>query len=92
MEVKNQPENHRFVVDTEDGQATLDYARRGAQVLELTHTFVPEGARGDGVGDALVRNAFEYARRNGLRIRPTCPYVKSWLGDHPEEQELVAEG
>ena len=40
-------------------------------------------------GEVLVRAAFDHARREGLRIRPTCPFVRSWLDDHPEERDLT---
>ena len=67
------------------------YSVPAPQVLQLLHTEVSEGLRGRGVGDALVTAAVEYARRNGDKIIPTCPFVRSWLARHPEYQDLTIE-
>jgi hypothetical protein len=80
----------RFVAQTEDGPAVLAYEQVGPDVLDLQHTVVPEAARGGGVGDALVRAAFTYARAEGLQLVPTCPFVHAWLERHPEEADLQA--
>ena len=28
-------------------------------------------------------------RERGLKIKPTCPYVRNWLTKHPEYEDLV---
>ena len=86
--VRHEPQSHRFVADTRDGQAVLEYAHAGPDVLDLRHTYVPAGARGDGVGEALVRAAFAHARHEGQHVIPSCPFVHAWLEDHPEEQDV----
>jgi predicted GNAT family acetyltransferase len=58
----------------------------GDDILDLQHTEVPASAKGQGVGDALVRRALAYARERGLRVMATCPYVQAWLRRHPEER------
>ncbi|HEX6016891.1 MAG TPA: N-acetyltransferase, partial [Burkholderiaceae bacterium] len=37
-----------------------------------------------------VRAALDHARTNGLRVRPACSYVRTYLRRHPEAQDLVA--
>lgn len=88
MNVQHQPDQDRFFALVEGGDAELAYVRSG-EVLDLHHTYVPSESRGAGVGAALVRAAFDHARREGLRIQPTCPFVRSWLNDHPDERDLV---
>jgi predicted GNAT family acetyltransferase len=58
-------------------------------VLELIHTEVPEPLSGRGIASRLAHAALVYARENGLRVIPTCPFVRSYLERHPEFQELV---
>ena len=82
----------RFVARTDDGPAILAYEPAGPGVLDLQHTVVPEGARGEGVGDALVRAAVAHAQAEGLRLIPTCRYVAAWLERHPDEGEVFEEG
>jgi len=89
MEIVHQPEQGRFSVRTEEGEAELAYLDGGDGVLDLMHTFVPRTARGQGIGEAMVERAFAYAREEGMRIRPSCPFVRAWLVDHPEAREIL---
>jgi len=90
--VEHEAGQDRFVVRMDDGEAELSYLERSGRVLDLVHTFVPPEGRGQGVGDALVREAIEYAKANDYRLRPSCPFVRNWLEDHPEEAEVFVTG
>ncbi|HEX8391427.1 MAG TPA: GNAT family N-acetyltransferase [Longimicrobium sp.] len=92
MQVEHEEQNHRFVVRLPDGEAELGYAPQGAEVLNLHHTYVPSTARGQGVAEVLVKGALDYARQNGKRVIPTCPYVQAWLQKHPDQNDIVAAG
>jgi predicted GNAT family acetyltransferase len=83
--------SRRFVAETDDGPAVLAYEPAGPGVLDVQHTVVPEGVRGEGVGDALVRAVVAHARAEGLRLVPTCPYVDAWRRRHPEERGVFVE-
>lgn len=75
----------------ESGQiAYLQYALTEPYgYMDLLHTVVPKQLEGQGVGSALVQTALDYARDEGLRIIPTCPFVQVYLKRHPEYQNLV---
>ena len=93
MKVEHDESGSRFVVrvegEGEGDEATLAYSRIGPKLIDLQHTYVPESARGHGVAEALALAAFAYAREQGLRVVPTCPFVRRWLRGHPEELKLV---
>src|SRR6476659_10313822 len=89
MKVEHDERNTRFVVHFDDADAELVYARVGPKLLDLQHTYVPESARGHGVAEVLAQAALSYAREQGYRIVPSCPFVRSWLRHHPEEASLV---
>jgi predicted GNAT family acetyltransferase len=57
--------------------------------IALIHTEVLPVHEGRGVGSALVRFAFDDARRRGLGVIATCPYVKEYLTRHPEVDDIV---
>jgi predicted GNAT family acetyltransferase len=57
--------------------------------LALIHTEVLPEYEGKGVGSALVRFAIADARRRGLRVIPTCPFVRSYVESHPETHDIV---
>jgi predicted GNAT family acetyltransferase len=87
------------VVDDEAAQrfdATIDGAFAGSIAyavkhgrLALIHTEVKPEFEGKGVGGALVRFAIAEARRRGLRVIPTCPFVRSYVESHPETHDIV---
>jgi predicted GNAT family acetyltransferase len=86
MTIQHDPDHSRFFVTLPGGDAELMYAMFGDDLLDLQHTEVPPSAKGQGVGDALVRHALAYARERGLRVIATCPYVQAWLRRHPDER------
>ncbi len=90
MKIEHDSANRQFVARTDHGEAVLGYGETRDGALDLQHTFVPEAARGDGVGEALVRRALSYARDEDRRIIPSCPFVRSYLDDHPDDAGLVA--
>ncbi len=71
-------------------RAECAYRRQG-EVLVLHHTAVPEALQGRGVAAALVAQTLAWARQQGLRVRPTCSYVASYMRRHPETQDLLAD-
>jgi len=88
--IQHDAADRRFYVRLPEGEAYLSYEEVGDGTLDLRHTIVPGPAQGRGVGDSLVRAALDYAREQGARIVPSCPFVQAWLDDHPDEQDLVA--
>ena len=86
MTIEHDPAGSRFVVALPGGDAELLYDMFADDVINLQHTEVPPSAKGQGVGDALVRAALAYAREHGFRVMATCPFVQAWLRRHPEER------
>ncbi len=83
--------DHRFEAAVTGGLAHADYRRRG-DVLEMVHTEVPEAAGGGGIAGKIVKAALDYAAANGLKIEPTCPYVRAYMQRRPETHGLLAPG
>jgi uncharacterized protein len=78
----------RFELE-ENGQiAYLEYKLAG-NILELSHTEVPEALRGKGFSAELAHTAFEYARENHLRVDIVCPQAARYLQSHPEYESLL---
>ena len=87
--VTNNPAAGRFEAHTEHGVAHLRYVARG-DVLDLVHTEVPEAAEGQGIGAALARAALDHARSEGMKVIPSCPFVRTYIARHREYADLVA--
>jgi predicted GNAT family acetyltransferase len=73
-------------VEGED--AFVTFSREGDQIAFL-HTLVPPAIEGRGIAGQLARHGLEYARENGLRVLPRCPYIRTYIDRHPEYQDLV---
>ena len=80
---------HRFEVRTDAGNGVLAYLERGS-ALEILHTEVPDAAEGQGYGSALAVAALDYARSEGKRVIPSCPYVAAYIERHPAYADLVS--
>lgn len=87
-DVIDQVEEHRFLHVEGGIEAQLVY-RTDDGTLELVHTEVPDELGGRGVAGGLVRAAVERAARTGETVKPTCPYVRSWLQKHPDEVATI---
>ncbi|MEM7766904.1 MAG: GNAT family N-acetyltransferase [Pseudomonadota bacterium] len=79
----------RYVATTGGHTAEMTYSRAGASRIIIDHTAVPDALRGQGVGEALVRQAVEDARSEGFKIIPLCPFAKAILQKHPEWGDVV---
>ena len=87
-EVRHNDKTGEFYIETDGGRATLNYLREG-DALNFHHTFVPEALRGKGIAQKVVAAGFDYARKNKLKIIPTCPYVQRLMAKNPELKDLV---
>ncbi len=45
--------------------------------------------RGRKVGERMVRQAVEDARRDGVAVIPLCPFAKAQIDRHPEWQDVL---
>ena len=87
--VMNEAER-RFEVKLEGEVAFTEYRLVDHGII-LPHTVVPEAFEGRGVGGALAKAALGYAREQGLKVIPTCPFVAGYIAKHPEWHDLVHE-
>jgi predicted GNAT family acetyltransferase len=90
MEVVHDTKKNHFRVSLDGADALLEYGESDG-MIEFFHTEVPQAHEGKGVGSALAREALEYAKKQGLRVVPTCAFVSGWLERHPEYADLVEE-
>ena len=86
--VSHDPTRGRFEIHTESGTALLAYLRRG-DVVEMTHTEVPDALEGQGYGATLAEAALDWARREGLQVVPSCRFVAAYIERHPAYGDLV---
>ena len=66
----------------------IDYKAKGHRIA-LIHTEVLAAYQGRGLAEQLVRFALDDARRRGLGVIATCPYVRAYVERHPETHDIV---
>lgn len=88
MDVVDNRTRSRFEAAVGD-QLAVSYYRLGDGTITMKHTEVPESMRGAGVGGAIARAALDSARERGLKVIPLCPFIASFIQQHPEYQDLV---
>ena len=71
------------------GQLCVAQYRLIDGVMWLTHTEVPPALRGRGHAARVVKAALDHARAHGLKVRPACSYVHSYMRRHPEAHDLM---
>ena len=54
------------------------------------HTVVEEAFRGQGVAPALLNAAVSFARENGYKIRPICPYAEKVFQRDKSYKDITA--
>ena len=86
--VEHRPDEHRFVVETEEGVAELVYRMAGDTIV-FEHTRVPDEMEGEGVGSSLVKAGLGYAEKEDLAVRPDCPFVRAYIEEHEELHHLL---
>lgn len=91
LDVQRDDERRRFWADVEGQEAEITFEAYRDGTLDIMHTYVPPGLRGQGVAEALVQGALEQVQRRGERVVPSCPFVSSYIDRHPEYRRLVAE-
>jgi uncharacterized protein len=106
LSIQHDPEASRFHVPPEllvDDNApveqermanmgmVLSYRELDGGVVDFRSTLVPAHLRGRGLGSEMVRKALDWARAQGHRVVPSCPFVKDFLDKNPEYQDLIAD-
>ena len=89
LSVENQPEQSRYAL-LQDGEVigVAEYEFRDDAIV-FTHTEVDEDKREKGMASQLVQTALDDVRDNSdRRVVASCPYVRSWLSEHPEYADL----
>ncbi|MEM8616033.1 MAG: GNAT family N-acetyltransferase [Pseudomonadota bacterium] len=89
VEREDSPAGGRYVVRLSGAEAEMTYSRAGTSRIIIDHTGVPDSLRGLGVGQRMVEQAVQDARREGFKIIPLCPFAKATLEKHPEWQDVV---
>jgi hypothetical protein len=91
MEHPIRHEPGRFALAVGEHEASLHYRRLDGRTVDFESTYVPDELRGRHLGTLLVRHALAWARAEGLRVVPSCWFVRSVALRHPEDAALLVD-
>ncbi len=80
----------RFFADLgDDYEAEMTFIRQGDTMI-VDHTGVPKPFEGRGIAANLVIAGVEFARENGRKMKPVCPYVVVLFKRHADWADVLA--
>ncbi len=90
VEIRDRPQESRYVI-TLGGQpvGSSAYALNESEIT-FTHTVIDREFEGRGLGLRLAAAVLDDARARGLRVRPQCAFIASYIKAHPEYRDLMA--
>ena len=92
IEVKqnNNEKNGSFEAFSEEKNAGLmTYTWAGTDKFIIDHTEVEPDFNGQGVGKEMVLAAVDFARKNGLKIIPLCPFANATFQKNVDLQDVL---
>ena len=90
ISVTRNDERGRFEAIIDGEVAGFSEFSLGEGRIEFTHTVVEDAFEGKGVGGALVSQALDQVRAEGLAVVATCKFVRGYIERHPEYADLLA--
>ena len=88
-DVRNNEAKSRFEIDVPGDEVGIAEYRLLDDRIIFIHTLVPHADENHGFGSALAEAGLAFARRNGLKVVPRCPFFAAYIARHPEHQDLV---
>jgi predicted GNAT family acetyltransferase len=81
--VTHKPGERRFEIFEDGALGYVEYYLHDGG-LDILHTIVSPRLEGRGVGSALVKGAYDWAKTQGMKPLATCRFAVAWLHRHPD--------
>ncbi len=83
-------EKEKIVVyDKNEELAVVEYLYIDSNTIEITHTYVSDKLRGQGIASKLMEEVISLANEENLKIIPICSYAKGYFEKHLEYNNLL---
>ncbi|MFD2760193.1 GNAT family N-acetyltransferase [Lentibacillus juripiscarius] len=91
MEIKKGDGKFYIGDDEQNPTAEITFKPQGNDTFDVDHTYVSEELRGQGIAGKLTDKMVSFAREEGKKIKPTCPYVKEKMEKTSEYHDMLAD-
>lgn len=92
QKIEHDKKYQQFTLVLGEEEAELAYSTPTDNVLDFTHTYVPDQARGKGISSLLIEEALQFADKNSYKVIASCPAVTTFIERNPEYQRLLYKG
>ncbi|MDY3331702.1 MAG: GNAT family N-acetyltransferase [Pelistega sp.] len=89
MNISHHPTQQQFTTEVDGHTAHIDYELNN-NVMNITHTIVPDAIGGRGIAGKLMEYALNTAKEKAWKVIPSCSYAEAYIKRHPEFADLVA--
>ena len=90
VRVVDNPAEHRYEVYLGEERAGFVTYRLERNHITFVHTEVDDRFEGHGLAHRLAHEALTDVRVRWLRVIAQCPFIKRYIAEHPEYQDLLA--
>lgn len=85
---KSENKGQFTLIDENKEIGLMTYSLSGNQKMIIEHTEVSPDYKGEGLGEKLVYEAVDFARKEKLKISPHCGFAKSIFTKNEEIQDV----
>jgi predicted GNAT family acetyltransferase len=90
IQVQHDEKARKYFAIVDGKESVCEYGEAGDRTLNFWHTYVPPQLRGKGIADELVRVALDDVMEKGLKVIPSCWFVRVYIDRHQKYQEALA--
>ena len=86
-----QEDNKSVFILNEQGEriAESSFVYTGEHLVIIDSTFVDESLKGQGVGAKLLEALVDFARREGIKVLPLCPFAKATFQKRQDLRDVL---
>jgi hypothetical protein len=89
VRIYDDPERSRYSIEADGRLAGFVTYKLSGQEIAFQHAEIEPSLQRQGLASDLVQFALDDAEHRGLDVLPYCPFVRSYIFDHPEYRDLV---
>lgn len=82
----------RLWLENQEGKTIAEvlFPKEGEDdTVDITHTFVDDSLRGQGMAGKIMEETANTIRKNGQKAILTCTYAQAWFAHHKEYEDIL---
>ncbi|MEZ7515272.1 GNAT family N-acetyltransferase [Flavobacterium frigidarium] len=85
----NEKEGVFYIEENDDVLGKMIFRHTAANQITIDHTEVTDDETGKGLGEEMVTEAVNFARKKGITIVPSCPFVAHVFDKTPDFKDVL---